>query len=70
MQDLTDSKPTSETVTAAEVYELGRRIGTQEERTAIIALLSGAALDRPDLDDFIYEIRAVLKTGAHRRPKP
>jgi len=70
MHDLTDSKPIAETATAEEIFKKAREIGTQEERTAIVALLSGAALERPDLDDFLYEIRAIIKAGAHRLPKP
>ena len=69
MQDLTDTKRQAETVTIEAVYQLGMKNGTEAERNAVLNLLSGMALGNEELEDFVFQIKAVVKAGGHRAPR-
>jgi hypothetical protein len=70
MDDLTDAKQVAQTITAEDIYELGRRRGTDEERDATLNLLNHHYLLVDGVTaDVLWTIRQVLKKGSHRLPK-
>lgn len=71
--DLTDARQTTEIVTAQEVYDLGIKRGTQDERDAIIRLLNSHDFQMGEDStghDVLWTLRAIIKSGKHREEKP
>lgn len=71
--DLTDGRQTTEIVTAQEVYDLGIKRGTKEEREAVIKLLNAHEITINDSitgQDALWTVRAIIKSGGHRKEKP
>jgi hypothetical protein len=70
MDDLTDGKKVAEMITAEDIYELGRRHGTDEERNATLNLLNHHYLLVEGVaEDVLWTVTQILKKGSHRLPR-
>lgn len=70
--DLTDGRKTTEIVTAQEVYDLGIKRGTTDEREAVLQLLNAEELitiDSTTASDALWTVRAIIKSGGHREER-
>ncbi len=72
LHDLTDTKRTTETVTAQEVYDLGHAKGVDDERAKTLDLLSAQemAAGSEEERDAIWMLRAIIKSNGHWQERP
>jgi hypothetical protein len=72
LHDLTDTKRTTETVTAQEVYDLGHAKGVDDERAKTLDLLSAQemAAGSEEERDAIWMLRAIIKSAGHWQERP
>lgn len=72
MHDLTEARPTTQTVTAEEVFALGHAKGVEDERAKVLDLLNAQdfAASSEEERDAIWVLRAIIKGGGHWADKP
>lgn len=72
LDDMTEARRTTETVTAQEVYNLGLAKGKDDERGKVLDLLNAQEIvaSSEEEKDALWVLRAIIKTGGHWNERP
>jgi hypothetical protein len=72
VDDMTDARRTTETVTAEQVFDLGQAKGIEAERAKVLSLLGAQEMTASSEDerDALWMLRAIIKSGGHWAEKP
>lgn len=66
MHDLTEARPTTNTVTAEEILQVGYDQGRADEREAILATINAMqVVHDPATADVLWTITRIIKAGGH-----
>ena len=66
MNDLTEARPTTSTVTAEEILKLGYDQGRADEREAILRTINAMqVVHDPATADVLWTIVRIIKAGGH-----